>query len=296
MNNTLENLTWDDLRIFAEAVKQGSFSRTAQALGVSQPTVSRRIEELEHSLGRPLLIRSASGCTPTELGRTVLPLVEQMKTAASGLARVAASSQDDLKGVVRIASGELIGRHLVRNSWQITSGAPNLDIEVVTGLGYVNLNAGEADISLRNKPPEGEQIYARKLWDSYYAVYSSPGYRDANPAASDERRYEQCRWIGYVAKTTAPTVRWMRAHLPESEPSLRFSTPSLIMEAAIAGLGLCVLPIFIAEQDPRLVRLSEPWKDFHMELWMVTHANSRRIPEVRWTMNRLTEIFKQDSK
>lgn len=290
MNN--HNIHWDDLRIFAAVVSAGSFSRAAQILGVSQPTVSRRIEALERELEGPLLERTAQGCFPTKLGETLVPLTERMTTAARGITRLALNARHDLSGIVRIASGELVGRYLARHSWRITSGASGLQLEILVGMKMVNLFAGEAEIALRNLRPDNDQLFARKLWSTQHAVYGSPSFAEANPGACDERRWHQCRWAGFTrTQDQLPSARWLAERLPENQPNLRFSTSSLILEAVASGSALALLPTFVGDDDSRLVRLSDPLAGLVLDLWMVTHPNVRNLPRVRWVMERLAEIF-----
>ncbi len=285
-------LSWDDLRLFAAAVATGSFSKAARKLGVSQPTVGRRVEALEAVLGGPLLERTAGGCRPTALGEAIAPLADRMNAAAKGVERVALTVQRDLAGVVRIAAGELIGRYLARHSWRVTAGAPGLVLEIDARMGMANLFAGEAEIALRNIRPDSDQLYARKLWRNPFAAFGAPAYVEANPAARDERRWTACKWASFTrAQAGTPSARWLAQRVEEPEPSLRFSASSLILEAVAAGAGLAMLPTFVGEDDPRLIRLSGPFDSLAFDLWMVAHPSARRRPRVRWTMDRLAEIF-----
>ncbi len=284
--------SWDDLRIFAAVAAHGSFSRAAAALGTSQPTVSRRIEALEQTLGGQVLERTSGGCVLTALGTAILPRTEQMRGAADEITRLAVNTGRDLAGKVRIACGELPGRLLARHVDRIVDGAEGLELEIVVGMAAVNLFSGEAELALRSVRPDSDQLYARKIWSAKMGIYASPGYLAVNPDAAGERLYSACRWIGLSEhKAELPTSRWLAARLPTGRPALRFATSGLILEACASGHGLALLPHFIGEPDPRLVRVGPYLDDFQMQMLMVMHASVRKLPRVRWVADRLVALF-----
>ena len=214
-----------------------------------------------------------------------------MKVAANHVNRVSLTNQRNLQGSVRIACGLLIGRHLTRNMRRLLYGVPKLRIEIVAGTQMVNLFAGEAEIALRSIRPDNDQLFVRRLWQAPHYVYGTPAYREANPAAADERRWTHCRWAGYTtAQSHLPTARWLAERVSEPEPMLRFTHSELILEATASGSALAILPAFVGDDDPRLVRLSEQL-DLIIEMWMVTHPDARRLPAVRYIMDRLADIF-----
>ena len=283
---------WDDLEVFLVVIEQGSLSRAAEHLGMSQPTVGRRLDALEEALGGPLVERTAQGCVPTEAGAVLAPLVQRMRSAADGVKRAAATARRDIAGTVRVAAGELIGRLLARHAAAIVAGAPGLRLEVVVGMAQVSLGRGEAEIAIRSERPKSRQLYARKMPRSMFAVYGAPAYVDAHPAATDERRYSQCRWASFDESLAhVRSARWLAQKLASPEPSLRFSTSSLILEAAASGAALALLPTYIGDDDPRLIRLEGPLEDLYYDGWLVTHTSSRRLPRVRWVADRVAELL-----
>lgn len=283
---TLDGYDWDDLRVFLAVVREGSLSRAAKALGMSQPTVGRRLSTLEDTLG-PLVERTAGGCVPTEHGAALVPLVEQMRGAADGIRRVVTSADRSLQGLVRVATGEMIGRVLARHAGSLVAKAPGLQLEVVVGMKEVNLVRGDADIALRSRRPTSDHLVARKLPPAPRAIYGSPAYISAHPEALDERRYEACRWIGLDSEANTPSTRFLAKKL-KRPPELRFGATSLILEAIAAGAGLGVMGIIAGGDDPRLQRVSEPLDDVSIQGFIVMHSRSRRIPRVRFVADEIS--------
>lgn len=281
---------WDGLLAFHAAARAGSLSQAAELLGISQPTVGRRIDAFEAAVGARVLHRDARGCRPTALGERLLPHVEQVMGHADVIDRLVRARRDEVTGVVRVACGPLLGRLLARRMLSIIEGAPGLQIEIAPAMHFADLDAGEADIALRNRRPTSGDLVARRIGTNPFAVYGSPLYVDAHPAARDPEGRRACRWIGYLAGARAPSAVWLREHLGR-EPAIRLDASLAILEAAAEGAGLCVLPTVAGDDEPRLMRLGEPVDGLVFEGWLVMRSQTRDAPRVRWVVDRLLAIL-----
>ncbi|MFN3199457.1 MAG: LysR family transcriptional regulator [Bradymonadia bacterium] len=287
----LSAASWDDLRTFLAVVRTGSLSRAAEALGITQPTVGRRLDRLEEAFDFPLIRRTTQGCTATARGARLVPLVERMREAADGVARVASSTSNDLQGVVRIAVGDLMARHIARHLPTLLADAPGLRVEVVSGLDFVQLERGEADIAIRNRAPEGDHWVKRPMPASPYAIYGSQAYAEMHPDAfDDEKRWSTCAWVSFERGRTTATSTFIQARATHP-PVVGFSNSLLILEAAACGMGLTMLPMWLGDDDPRLCRVSDPLPDFEMRGFLVMHPSARRLRRVRWMASQLVELF-----
>lgn len=102
-------LSWDLYRSFLAILREGSLSRAARRLGLTQPTLGRHLEQLERELNLPLFVRSPSGLAPTPAALSLSSSAEAMEAAAEALARNAAAEAGDVAGVVRITASEIVG-------------------------------------------------------------------------------------------------------------------------------------------------------------------------------------------
>jgi DNA-binding transcriptional LysR family regulator len=285
-------LDWDDLRLFLTVAEEGSFSRASKVLGTTQPTVSRRLAALEARIGGPLFERTAAGADVTARGRAVLSLVETMSRAAASVEQIAKSGARELAGRVAVACGEMVGRLIASRATTLLAAAPDIELEVLTSLRDVNLERGEADIALRNRRPRSANLYARRVAQSRFAIYGAKAYVHDHPEANDERRFTACDWIGYDSpRAKAPSARWLAERIAGA-PRLRFSSNSLILEAAAHRGGLAVLPMHAGETDARLVRVSAPLDDLAFDGYVVTHARSRSLPRVRFVAEALADMLR----
>ncbi|MEM9460150.1 MAG: LysR family transcriptional regulator [Myxococcota bacterium] len=288
--------SWDDLRVFLAVVEAGSLNAAATALGMSQPTVGRRLSALEERLGTILVERGPAGCVPTKRGRGLLPALTNMRSAADEAHRALAYEDGELEGPVRVACGQLVAHHLITAIEPRLDEVPRIRLEFVTGSRYVNLHRQEADIALRSRRPRSAQLYARRLGTGGFGIYAAPTYTGKNPAALDEReRLVQCRWIS-TPTNTVPSVAWIERHVDDRAPRLLVSDSLLVLEATLRGAGLAVLPTFVGEPNPRLVRLGPVLGELSLTSWLVCHGSVRRLPRIRWALEAIARAFGADAR
>lgn len=279
---------WEALLAFHAAAGAGSLSQAAAALGLSQPTLSRRIDALEQSLGGKVLIRDTRGCRLTELGARLLPSVEQMHAEAERVQLLANAHRAHIRGTVRLACGPLPGQHLARNLARVVGGHPGLHLEVAPSAHFANLPGGEADLAMRNQRPSKGDWVSRRVRRSRFGVFAPKTLLEARPELAEA--WGEAPWVGYPAGHDAPSARWLRARLGR-EADQRFSSSLAILEAAASGAGLAALPLYAGRADPRLTQLGEPLQDLGFDVWLVLHPATRELPAVRWVADRVVELF-----
>src|SRR3954471_1067245 len=143
-------LDWDDLRYFLAVAREGSLSAAAQTLGVTQPTVGRRITALQRRLGAKLFLPTATGQALSSSGRRLLPHAERMETEGLAAERVTSGRDAGLRGRVRVpASDGMIGAVLGPMLRPFVSRHPELELELVADVRHLSLVRGDADVAIR---------------------------------------------------------------------------------------------------------------------------------------------------
>ncbi|MCB9743667.1 MAG: LysR family transcriptional regulator [Alphaproteobacteria bacterium] len=283
---------WESLLALHVVAEAGSLSKASERLGLSQPTLSRRIDALEAALGGQVLVRDTQGCRVTELGARLLPAVAEMRAQADHVRLLARAHQSALSGTVRLACGPLPGQHVARNLERILGGHPGLQLEVAPSNHYANLPGGEADLALRDQRPEKGDLTVRRVGRAPWAVFGTPPLLDAQPEARDPSRWARCRWVGYLADQTPPSARWLRARIGR-DADQRFASSLSILEAAASGAGLAALPIYAGAAEPRLEQISGPLEDLGFDSWLVAPTATRHLPHVRWVADRVVALFQE---
>jgi DNA-binding transcriptional LysR family regulator len=170
-------LDWDDLRIFLAVSREGSLSAAARGLGLTQPTVGRRITAFERKLGAKLFAHHPAGRRLTRTGQRLLEHAERMERDALAAERLAAGRDVGLRGRVTVTATEWMLRNVVGPHLAPFLGAhPELEIELVAEARHVNLARGEADLAIRPSRFEHREVFEREIAVISFGLYASDSY------------------------------------------------------------------------------------------------------------------------
>ncbi len=274
----MDRLHLDDAPVFLAIARTGTLTAAAKQMGTGVATVSRRIERLEHALGIPLFVRHQTGYKLTDEGLALLPRAEALEEAAEAF-RTNAASEAEATGHVRIATAENFAtRFFLPSLPQLLQAHPDLTLEVLTDIATSNLHRRDADLAVRMVRPDRGNLTIRKIGVLGFGLYGSQGYLDGR-SASVSNPIPEDRFIGWSEQQQMlPAAQWMERHLKGDPPSILTSSLMGQVACAQAGLGLAVLPHFIAT-DAGLKAVS---KDIGLDqpIWLVLHSDlaaSRRI-------------------
>ncbi|BDG05436.1 LysR family transcriptional regulator [Anaeromyxobacter oryzae] len=272
-------LDWGHLRFFLELVRTGSLSRAAQRLGVDRNTVGRRVVALEEELGLALFERGPQGWTCTAAGHELSALASRVEEDVLALARHADARDRGVEGSVRLTTATHLAAHLLAPALpELRARHPALLLEIAADQRTFDLTRREADLALRLGRPRDTGLVTRKLSPVAYRVYGSRAF-----AAERRGRIELERdpVVGFEESLSrTPQERWLDRVAPSRRVVFRCNSTASLVAAARAGIGAAVLPCFVAEPDPELVRLDGPEPVDH-ELWLLVHGDLRRAPRVR---------------
>lgn len=284
-------MDWDDLRYFLALARAKTVRGAGAALGVSHATVSRRVEALEERLGARLFERSASGFGLTEAGEAALATAAALEAGVAELERGVLGVDGRLEGPVRITTWDAAVADLVLPALSaLIAENPGITLELSADPRPVNLNLREADIALRvlaagASPPE--HLLGRRLTPMAMASYVG---RDHADRLDPDRGGAGARWLAFDDR--ALTARIVAA---SSHPHLplwgAFRDLPVLAAAARAGLGLAMLPCYVGDADPGLVRLTRP--DLHepAEVWLLSHPDLRATARLRAVRACLRDAF-----
>ncbi len=281
-------LDWGHLRFFLELVRTGSHSAAAQRLRVDRNTVARRVAALESELGLSLFERGPQGWRCTPGGEELAQLASRVEDDVLALARHADSRDRSPSGVVRLTTATHISAHLLSpNLPSLVSRHPQLVLEVAADQRAFDLTRREADLAVRMGRPRDAGLVMRKLADVAYGFYASRRWLGGRTRAVD---LERDPFIGHdESLASAPHERWIREVAPRRRVVFRTNNTASIAAAARAGVGVGLLPRFVGEGDPALLRLDGPVPAHH-EMWLLVHGELRRTPRVAAVIDWLDEV------
>lgn len=284
-------MDWNDLRFFLSVARTGSLTRTASRLGVSQSTVSRRIMELEKSLGTRLFARHQTGYFLTDEGRRVLDVAGTVEEDILALERGAAGLDTRASGVVRLATPENLSTDLIIPALPaFCERYPGIQLEIITGTVTAQLGRREADLALRVVRPSRGNMTLRRAGVMTYSVYAHRDYLLRHPMVGDDPLDGRAFIVWDEMHGQLPAAVWVAKRAPDCRKVLVTSSLLGQIAAVRAGLGLAVLPDFVATGDD-LVAVIGTDAVFSQEIWLVTHADLSASARIRAVSDFLVETL-----
>jgi DNA-binding transcriptional LysR family regulator len=281
----MTNVDWQLYQLFLTVMQQGSLSAAARQLRVSQPTLGRKMTELEEQLGISLFTRSQKGLAPTQDALRLLPLMESMAGSASALERRALQSAEHLSGVVRISASEVISAEVLPAILTDFCGHhPQVIIELVVTNSLSDLLRRDADIAVRMTRPTQEALLTRKIGESRLGLYARQSYLDGHGTPLTAADFAVHRVIGFDRRK--PVV----AGLPDFNSDIfcwRCDNDLVSLAALRAGFGVGVCQAAIAARDPQLVPLLQNEFRLNLSVWLAMHEELKRSPLMRATFDAL---------
>lgn len=285
------DITWTDWQVVRAALAHGSFTAAAEALGVGQATVSRRVAAVEESLGHRLFDRHRHGLEPTAATRRLAPHLEALATAADGAARAVEGLEAEAAGEVRIAAPPgLSVDWMPRLALRLAESHPSIQLTVLADITPRDLDRREADIALRMMATERGDLLVRRLITVRGGVFATPAYAER---VGPSPRLEDLDLIGYSADFAhiplAGFIDSLGARIP-----LR-SNDYLVQRAAIvAGLGAGLVSVHEARAlglVPLEVRLPiEP----EGTVFLVVHRALRHVPRVAVVIDAIDALVAEE--
>ena len=277
---------WNELRLVLAVARAGSLTSAAKALGIDHSTVFRRLNAAEEKLGVRLFERLPGGVyEATGAGERVASSAERMEDVALALDRDIAGRDHRLSGRLRVTSSETLAhRVLTPHLAAFRAAHAGIVVELVIDNRVLSLSRREADVALRPIRPREGDLWGRKLADIGWSAYGSRDYGAANKlplsSARDLGRHPLIGWDETATRIGA--TDWLERAAPSE--AFVYRTASLVnqLAAAKAGIGLAVLPCYLADPEPELVRaLRGVVPELATELWIVTHADLKSTARVR---------------
>lgn len=274
-------MDWNDLKYFLGVARSGSLTQTSADLRVSQSTVSRRIAELESSVGTALFARHQTGYSLTDDGREMLKHAESVEDSIQSLERMATGLEKTSTGTVRLATSETLATDLIIPAMPaFREQHPGISLEIITSNAVTDLGRREGDIALRMVRPTRGHLKFRRVGHMTYSVYGSSDYLSRNPVVEGEPMGGRHFIAWDDNHSHLPAATWLAQEHPGCK--IAFVTNGLRAQIAAvrAGLGLAVIPDFLVPGEG-FVQVVPPDQMFSNELWLVTHADFIASTRVR---------------
>jgi len=280
---------WDELRTFAEVVRDGSLSGAARRLGLTQPTVGRHVDGLEGALGLTLFTRSPRGLTPTPAALSLAPHVEGMSAAAAALERAASGEAAADRGVVRVTASDVIGCEVLPPILAaFRAEHPGVELELALTNRTEDLARRDADIAVRMVRPTQHRLVARRIGVSRICLYAHRAYlaRFGEPRSLADLA-NHCM-IGFDRDSrTFRAAGDIAKQLTREDFGFRSDNDLAQLAALRAGVGIGGCQENLARRTPELVAVLQNAIHYALEVWLVMHEDLKATRRVRLLFDHL---------
>lgn len=281
---------------FALVATHGGFGRASRASGRSKATLSRRVSELEQSLGVRLIERGTQSLRLTDEGRALHERTHGPLSEIAEAEEAVTLGASTARGRLRV-SAPLVLAHVAlgRVSARFALAYPEVQLEVVADDRIVDPVEDGFDLVIRVDPAPDERLVGRRILDDQRLVVAHPDM--AMPSVSDDEQVAAVNAV--LTSKTSPELIWQFHTRTGDErrikpiPALRLSSLLMIRDAVLAGAGAALLPKLLVEEDIASGRLAHWGTDTHpsVEIWAL--RNSRRLvgAKVRAFLDVLEQAF-----
>lgn len=284
----------NEILVFTKVVEAGSFVGASRALDMPKSTVSRKLSELEARLGARLLQRTTRRLSLTDVGRAFYPHAARVVAEAEEAERVVGRMQEVPRGLLRVTAPLNFG-YLGPVVASFVARYPELRLEMVCADRVVDLVEEGLDVAVRAGPLADSALIARSLGVIRNYVVASPAFIDKHGAPKEPEELERfdCIVFGAGAERSSWTLRRERKTL-SVKVRARFSVNDFdfIDEAAQAGLGIALLPVFRCIEPlrtRRLVRVLPQWCSPETAVHALYPSTRHLSPKVKAFVEHLRE-------
>lgn len=287
-------LNWDDLQYFLAVARSGQLSRAAYALHTSHVTVGRHIDRLEGSLGVQLFDRGPKGYALTQGGEQLRDFVEKIEAGATRLPELLSGSSPDVGGTLRLNMPEGMCNFFCGNvlpEFRARFPALTLELAAIQQLAAYTPNA--TDLSIMLDPPRGSPYFSEKIVDYSLHVYGSREYLAAHPPITSRHDFLVHDFIGYIdGMVFMPSLDYLFEVAPKLRAVLQCSSIFSQMRAVRDGLGLAVLPDFLAASQPDLVPVLKGAVFLRRSYWLACRSDLRFAPREKAVITMLVDSLR----
>lgn len=292
-------MLFNEFAVFTQVVEAGSFTRAAEALGLSKAAVSEHVSRLEDRLGVRLLQRTTRTLSLTEAGEACYRHSRAMREEAEAAAAAATERHAEPVGLLRVACPQAFtDRHLVRLLPRFLAAWPRLAVEFSEAPVHVDLIGERFDLAIRIGALPDSGLVARRLATSRTRLVASPDYlaRKGEIASPDDLAGCEALHVlplqpGDIWRLTGPDGDVRAMHL-----SVRFSADSAaaVRGAACAGLGIALLPDWLISDDLAAGTLADVlpgWGGLSVPVQALYPGGARVSAKVRAFVDALVDEF-----
>ncbi len=266
----MEQISADDYILFAAIAEFQSMARAAEHLSIPKATVSRRLANLEASLGQRLLTRTTRRLTLTDFGLEFLDHCRRIAEEVASAQDFVLSQESKPRGRLRVSMpGDYARYHFSRAIATFIATYPEIQVDLDLSSRRVDLISERYDLAIRmGDLSDDNTLIAKKIDEQHFALYASPIYLALHPAPGhpDDLAHHQAVRLLSDQGSAFPWKLLDGKSVWEAVPPgrLTLNSPDMIRQLLLDGAGIGALPCSFATEDIRLGRLVRVLPDWSL--------------------------------
>lgn len=273
----------DDLRYLLALARTGRRAAVAADMGVDGATVTRRLRALEKSLGVRLIVHGSDGWELTNIGKSVASAAEPIDTAIDHAADIVlGTGQESLRGTVRVTAPDAFGAHFVAPALaQLGINHPQLTIELITATRQLNLHQSGFDVAIAVGSPVSTRLVSETLTPYSLSLYATEDYLEHYGTPADVKELKNHTLIWFVDSLLQVGDLDLAEHLPGMHAQFMSTNVWAHVEATCAGVGIGLLPYFLARRHTELIRVLGEQVDIRIDYSLAARRENLTSPAVQ---------------
>jgi DNA-binding transcriptional LysR family regulator len=273
---------WSDIRVFLAVLRKGSTLAASKTLGMAQPTVARRIEALEHTLGLTLFDRDTRGFRPTEAALSLRTSAEAVEMNANALAETARNLTKTSGKAIRFTGvPEVFSENFAAILSDFTDAHREIKFEFLATPETLDLAKGEADVAIRyTNEISDPNLICRKISEAQTTLYASEAYvkKYGLPASQDD--FEGHKFV-LLSGGLSRFREWLAPRITPDQIVMECDSYQGVVAAVLSGFGIGPMGVGLADATPSLRRCIPPPRGMEVITWLITSPQAHKRPEVR---------------
>ncbi|MEH6583427.1 MAG: LysR family transcriptional regulator [Halioglobus sp.] len=273
-------MDWDDMKVLLALSRKGSARAAAQALGVSNSTVTRRLDDMEGQLHTRLFDRTPDGYRMTASAELLLPTAEHVEELILGAERRIMGEDQELTGGIRLTMPDTGGlSFLIKRLAEFSRAYPGIELELMPSYDALDLSRREADIAIRVMPAgvaPPDYLIGRCLGRMTASSY-------VHGALLNPDRPEDVSHLTWIGKNPLDhDEKWVKdTDYPNQPVRHSILNVNLLVEAVGQRMGMGYMPCFAALGQQGLVQVPGASVVHHSDIWVLTHKDLRLSARMR---------------
>ena len=290
---TQYQLTASDLDVLLALVRTGNLAEAGKRLGADSSTVFRSVQRIEKQLGQTLFTRSRKGYFASDLVLQLVAHAERIEAELEAARAVSLGTQNEVSGLVRLTTlDSVLYSVLMPHLPALAAMHPQLQLELLATHQVASLTKRDADIAIRATSHPPEHLVGHHLGRAHFAIYGAKSLFKGKRVSADLAEYD---WIALDdALPESPTGKWRQKHYPKVVPRYRVDSLVAVGEAVRAGLGIGAMSTYKARTDPTLRALTPELENCSVDLWVLTHPDSRHLRRIAAVYGYIAKTIRLD--